>query len=432
MYKGQIGVPPLAMIDDVICPAVCGLNSVEVTAFINAKSSAKKIQFGVDKCHQLHIGRKKDLCPELHIDRWGVQKTDEAKTGFKNLVDVKMDDHKLENVEKDKYLGDIITTDGNNIKNVVARRAKSVGINKQINKMLNEVCYGPFHFEVALIFRESFLLNGILTNSEAWYNVKLQELEMLEKCDENLIQSILETPRTAAKCMLYLETGAKPIRFILMKRRLMFLHYILNEPSQSLIKRFFVAQENNPTKNDWCSKVKEDLEYLEIFLSFEHIKYASTFQFKTLVEKTIDEKSFNYLDSEKKLKSKIKHIQYDKHKMQEYLKDSKISNQLKKFIFALRARMIDIGQNYPNKYQTKHCPVCRDEKSRDTQEHILVCTELNFNNKELTQALPKYEDLFVEDVTKQITVAKIIFEKFKVRTKKLKEIYSESEPSEPS
>ena len=61
-----------------------------------------------------------------------------------------------------------------------------------------------------------------------------------------------------------------------------------------------------------------------------------------------------------------------------------------------------------------------------------MCTELNFNNKELTQALPKYEDLFVEDVTKQITVAKIIFEKFKVRTKKLKEIYSESEPSEPS
>ena len=154
MYKGLVGVPPLAMIDDVICTAVCGLKSVEVTAFINAKSNAKKIQFGVDKCHQLHIGKKKGICPELHIDSLGIKKMDEAKTGFKNLVDVKMDDHKLENVEKEKYLGDI-------------------------------------H----------------------------------EKCDENLIQSILETPRTTAKCMLYLETGAKPICFILMKKRLMFLHY---------------------------------------------------------------------------------------------------------------------------------------------------------------------------------------------------------------
>ena len=425
MYKGEVGVPPLAMIDDVICPVKCGLKSVEVTAFINAKSSAKKIQFGVDKCHQLHIGRKKELCPDLHIDSWGIKKMDEAKTGFKNLIDVQIDDHKIENVEKDKYLGDIITTDGNNMRNVVARKAKSVGIIKQIHTMLNEVCYGPYHFEVAMLFRKSFLLNGILTNSEAWYNVKSQEIEMLEKCDENLIQSLLETPRTAAKCMLYLETGAKPIRFTMMKRRLMFLHYILNEPSESLIKRFFIVQDNNPAKNDWCSKVKEDLEYLEIFLSFENIQYASSYQFKALIEKAIDEKCFSYLDSEKKQKSKVSHIQYNKHTIQEYLKDNRISNQLKKFIFALRARMLDVGQNYPNKYQTKHCPVCRDEKSMDTQEHILVCAELNHNKKQVTQALPKYEDLFGKDVPKQIAVAKIIFENFKVRTKKLKEIYSE-------
>ena len=211
----------------------------------------------------------------------------------------------------------------------------------------------------------------------------------------------------------------------------MFLHYILNEPSQSLIKRFFIVQENNPSKNDWCSKVKEDLAYLEIFLSFEHIKVASTYQFKTLVEEAIAEKSFSYLDSEKNKKSKVNHIQYERHKMQDYLKDRTISNQLKRFIFALRARMIDIGQNDPNKYQTKHCPVCRDEKSWDTQEHILFCIELNIN-MQVTQTLPKYEDLFGKNIQKQIAVAKIIFENLKLRNKKLNKVYSESEPSEPS
>ena len=94
--------------------------------------------------------------------------------------------------------------------------------------------------------------------------------------------------------------------------------------------------------------------------------------------------------------------------MQDYLKDRTISSQLKRFIFALRARMIDIGQNYPNKYQTKHCPVCRDEKSGDTQEHMMVCIELN-NNK-----------------LKQIAVAKIIFENLKIRNKKLNKVYSKS------
>ena len=100
-------------------------------------------------------------------------------------------------------------------------------------------------------------------------------------------------------------------------------------------------------------------------------------------------------------------------------------------MFALRARMIDVGENYPNKYQTKHCPVCRDEKIRDTQEHILVCTQLTKNNKQLSKTLPRYEDLFKKDVQKQITVAKIIHANFKLRCKQLKELNSESEPSEP-
>ena len=108
MYKGEVGVPPLAMVDDVVCPTVCGVETVEVTAYINAKSNCKKIQFGVDKCHQLHFGGKKNLCPDLYVDSWEVTKADEAKTGFENLTDTQMEDHKIENVTKDKYLGDII------------------------------------------------------------------------------------------------------------------------------------------------------------------------------------------------------------------------------------------------------------------------------------------------------------------------------------
>ena len=68
MYKGEVGVPPLAMVDDVACPAICGLDSVEVTAFINSKTNSKKLRLGIEKCRQLHIGGKKEMCPDLCID----------------------------------------------------------------------------------------------------------------------------------------------------------------------------------------------------------------------------------------------------------------------------------------------------------------------------------------------------------------------------
>ena len=68
LFRNEVGVPPLAMVDDVVCVAECGVDSVAVNAFINAKTKVKKLQFGVDKCHHLHIGKEKNLCPDLFID----------------------------------------------------------------------------------------------------------------------------------------------------------------------------------------------------------------------------------------------------------------------------------------------------------------------------------------------------------------------------
>ena len=77
MYKGKVGVPPLAMVDDVVCPAVCWIDTVEMTGFLNAKSNCKKIQFDIK-------------------DNWGIKKADEAKTGVDNLKDVQLEDYKIE------------------------------------------------------------------------------------------------------------------------------------------------------------------------------------------------------------------------------------------------------------------------------------------------------------------------------------------------
>ena len=41
-YKGEVKIPPLAMIDDIISISQCGIDSVMVNSFLNSKTNLKK------------------------------------------------------------------------------------------------------------------------------------------------------------------------------------------------------------------------------------------------------------------------------------------------------------------------------------------------------------------------------------------------------
>ena len=58
-YKGEVDVPPLAMVDDLLIVTECGFKSAMANSFINCKTNLKKLQFGIDKCHKMHVGKKR-------------------------------------------------------------------------------------------------------------------------------------------------------------------------------------------------------------------------------------------------------------------------------------------------------------------------------------------------------------------------------------
>ena len=76
------------MVDDILAVSHCGHESVAMNAYLNQKTNIKRLQFGPDKCHQLHVGKETTLCPELYIDQWKLAKKDEMKTGVNNLEDL--------------------------------------------------------------------------------------------------------------------------------------------------------------------------------------------------------------------------------------------------------------------------------------------------------------------------------------------------------
>ena len=100
-------------------------------------------------------------------------------------------------------------------------------------------------------------------NSESGYHITAVEMSLLESADGKILRSILKVPKSTPKEMLYLELGCVPLKYLIKQRRILFLHYILNEDPKSIIYRFLMTQVKSMKKKDWIVQVFSDLKDLE-------------------------------------------------------------------------------------------------------------------------------------------------------------------------
>ena len=133
------------------------------------------------------------------------------------------------------YLGDIISADGTHYKNIQHRKNKGLGTINQIMQILEFVYFGKYYFEVAIVLRSSLLLSSLLLNSEAWVNLSEKDIRSLEQTDEILLSKLTESEANTSNTFKYLEMGVMPLRFEIMKRKILYLQYILKQEKSSMV-----------------------------------------------------------------------------------------------------------------------------------------------------------------------------------------------------
>ena len=424
-YKGEVDIPPLIMLDDLVCISECGLKTAMANTYIRFKTSSKKLQFGAEKCKKMHIGKSCDeyKCQPLYVDGWDEREVEVSETKELKMEDVCTGDEEMEMKDHEKYLGDIISKDGRNLKNVQARVNKGTGIVKNILNMLEGIPFGKFYFEVAIILRNSLLVSSVLFNSEAWYNLTKAELDLLETVDNNLLRGILKAPQSTPKEMFFLELGIIPLREIIRKRRLGFLYYILQQKEDSIISKVFKSQMNNPTPKDWVSTIISDLKQLNLNIQFEDIKQMKKFDFMNTVKRKIRYKTLKDLEKCKEKHTKVNHLNYFVLKMQNYLTANacKMKQEDSQLIFKLRSRMTEVKMNMKGLYYNEYdCRACGE--GNETQEHILQCKVLLSMNKEYDQMnIIDYEKISSGKVQEQLKVSELFKQNMKILNKLKKE-----------
>ena len=213
-YKNCTSIPPLSLVDDVIGVSVCSPGSVQMNATIMGKIQGKQLKLCHKKCFQMHIGKNDACCPSLDVHG-----------------------KKMNIASSEKYLGEILSADGKIDKNILERHNKGIGITNQILSILKEVSFGHYYFEMAMLFRSSMLVNGMLCSIEVVYGLKNSHIEQLEQCDRMLMKKIFNSVSTTATESYYLETNTLPLRFIIIAHRLVFYWNILQKPENELVKQ---------------------------------------------------------------------------------------------------------------------------------------------------------------------------------------------------
>ena len=90
--------------------------------------------------------------------------------------------------------------------------------------------------------------------------------------------------------MLYLETNLLQIPDIVCMRRLLYYQSVLKKNKDKIVKKVFVAQQNNPSKGDWILLVQEYMKKYSISSNEEQIMSMNEGVFRRLIRKQIRQK----------------------------------------------------------------------------------------------------------------------------------------------
>ena len=374
------------MVDDLLGISRCGNKSLSLNTFINTHIEMKKLKFhtpdatGKTKCNTLHVGKRNVLCPTLSVHGQPMP-----------LVDY------------DTYLGEIISCDLSNSRNIRNRISKGNGIISQIMTILETVSLGSHYFRIAFLLRESLFLSSVLTNSECWIGLTKTELEDLSKLDRQLLKAICSLPNSTPIPGLYLETGCLRITTIIKARRINFLHYLVNSDKSSMIYKFFMAQWMNPVKNDWTIQVKQDLKDFQLTSDLIEISSISKYSFKSAVKSKALQYDFTHLNLQKQSLSKMKDLHYPKLIMQNYFDLPNMNVTQAKVLMKFRLRMASFGENFRGQSVTIICPLCGLHP--DSQSASFNCQFMKTHF--LIEG--QYNDIFSDNVSSQLvrTLTKI-------------------------
>ena len=305
----------------------------------------KKLGYSRKKCKSMVInGKKSDELPSLYID--GVE------VSMATVI---------------TYLGDLINNKGTNSDLIADRCQRGISAMRRIEALVKETGLGVHQINVHLLLYHCLFLSCILFNSQVWRGITEKEMRTLEKLQARCLRKIVNAPACTATSFVYLEFGVEPIRYIIQRNNLMFLHHIVHLDEDDPVKFMWENMKVLEEETNWWSSVKVLMKKYDIKL--KEVEESSRESFKKLVKEKLQKVAHMELSAECKSKKKTSALIFPALEAQDYL--NHLYPAQARIVFQCRSKTLDIKDHRSYKYKDTVCRKCGVEE--ETVQHITNC-----------------------------------------------------------
>ena len=355
------------------------------------------------------ILQKVDEFARKHRLQWGQAKCNIMKVGVHNKQGKKkawkLGSMPIDETTTYKYLGDIISNDGKNSKNIESRKTKTQATCININSIASTEVLRKIETSVLLELHEKITIPGLLANSESWSLTKTEYTE-IEKIEYQALRSLFDLPLHTPVPAITFTFGTLYSHLRVEKRRLNYLHRILNRSDSHWTKQALTSLTEQNI--GWAKTMKQTLLSLDLPTDYTVIQNKSPNEWKRLVNAKIEVKNKTRLtedchkmvEGRKVRKTKTAHI-VDQLENEQYLRAPSpelryLTKQETKTVLISRFRMLECGANFKNTIDTV-CSVC---KKRDDEDHRLNhCKRFRTTNHYDDDVKPNFEDVYSSNVS---------------------------------
>ena len=376
----DLSIGCLEWVDDVLTMTQSIEKAQKILNEVDDFAKANKIQWGLDKCKMMQIGKKANAPEE-----W------------------KLGDKFIGNTTSYKYLGDVVTSDGKNSKNILSRENKVYALVRKINTTASSDIMRGIETSVILDLYHVYIIPCLLNNAESWMLSKKEE-DQLDIIGIRAVKRLFSLPYTSPNASIIYSFGLLYISQVVDQIQFKYLYRLLTrDPAHWTHKTLMRHQDQNVA---WAKHISSKLTEYELETDWNAIKRKRPNEWKEIVKRavlkrngqkimdncvSVNEQGTKILTKTKHIHDKLNNNIYNAKPIAHLVSGNK---QRARTIFLAQNHMLECGRNMKGT-MSENCTTCN---VIDDEQHRLAACEKRPNLE--TNDETQFEDIYSENIDK--------------------------------